>query len=195
MVKFNIDIEYQNLSYLINYTENIPEVSGVYYWVYWPEYDIEKISYENAIKILEDYSLGTLSFPECFSKFKYKVEVSELGFPDNNNILGLSDSKSKLLLEHLKSDESLKYFLKIFKETCFLKPFYIGKAKNLRNRLKQHFNGYSEIIRQIDNSKISYNNIWVGYKIVEDNLNEEVSTIIEEIVQRIVKPGLTKRPG
>ena len=35
----------------------------------------------------------------------------------------------------------------ILQEICFIKPFYLGKADNLRTRLSQHFAGKTNIYR------------------------------------------------
>ncbi|MBK8394596.1 MAG: GIY-YIG nuclease family protein [Leptospiraceae bacterium] len=78
-----------------------------------------------------------------------------------------------------------------------MRPFYIGKAKNIRKRLANHFSQVaSSILTELDKQEISYHDIYIGYRQIERvSENEKLNGIFEEIAQRMLKPGLTIRPG
>lgn len=183
----------------MTYPDVIPDKPGIYYWFYWPEYDLENITAEELLKKLKEYTHTNLRFPENFNKFKYSISVSEsLLYKNEKELLGLSTKKTEELILYLKENiVNVQQFAAFFQEACFLKPFYVGKANSLNNRLRQHFNkkNDSHIIDKIELNKINFNNIWVGYKILEVSTNEIICNIYEETLQRIIKPGLTIRPG
>ena len=52
--------------------------------------------------------------------------------------------------------------------------------KSTRTRIKQ---------------KIPETQIWIGYKEIPMNANDEMNRVFEEIISRNIKPGLTKKPN
>jgi len=82
----------------------------------------------------------------------------------------------------------------------FSRPFYVGKADNLQARIKDHSTGNSRILSHIRAQEINNEEVWVGFYELNhlsdlDNTSENINDVFEEIFQRIVKPGLTQRPG
>lgn len=197
-----IDIStFQKLPYYEQYyadpISGIPNKSGIYYWVYWPTIK-PTISLDDLEKRLLEYSKNNLLFSETLvGKYKFQAVISEQWYRDNDNIFGLSEVKKNRLIKYLKSDpNNVKFFLEFFKRVCFSRPFYIGKANDLRKRLvNDHFKGNSEILPQIQQSKIPRTDVYVGYELINDKASDRVNVIFEEIFSRRMKPGLTKKPN
>lgn len=194
-------INYEKLSYLETYYDDpktgIPEESGIYYWVFWPDFDYLNISESDLIQRLLYYTNNTLFFKETIrGPYKFEAEIREQSYRTNGNLFGLSKSKEIKLINYLKDPLNKKSFYEFFKEVCFSRPFYIGKANNLRRRLvTQHFKGTTEVLPEIDKLSINYSDIWVGYKTIQDVNKEGLNNIFEEILSRRIKPGLTKKPN
>lgn len=194
-------IVFERLSYFLQYYSDpingIPEVSGIYYWVYWPDFDAVLITVPQLQSKLLDYSNRGLFFKEILTgKYKFEAEIREQGYPNNGNLFGLSPSKTVKLITFLGDQTNRLFFNEFFKEVCFSRPFYVGKANNLRKRLaQQHFRSLTEVIPEIDLAKIDYTDIWVGYKLIPDPNSEDINNIFEEIFSRRIKPGLTKKPN
>lgn len=192
---------FQKLTYYEKYYANsvngIPKESGIYYWVYWPQIN-NKMSIVDVEKKLLEYTKNGLIFSEKLrGKYKYEGVINEQWYKDNGNIFGLVEAKKNRLINYLKADiKNLDFFVNFFERICFSRPFYIGKANNLRTRLvSQHFKGTTEIMGQISDYGISRNDIYVGYEIIEDTASDKVNVILEEIFSRNVKPGITKKPN
>jgi len=184
------------LSFLLEYPEEIQEKEGIYFWNYYPVFDALHSDYIEIRKVLEKYSRTNISLSEVAEQFKYRVEVGECAFPNNSRLFGLSEEKEEKFVNFLKSNQNnITLFHDFFKDACLRRPFYVGKALNLRNRLKQHFQGRSEILQILFEKKVSYNDIWIGLQETNFDFEESISNIFEEIIQRITKPGLTQRPG
>ena len=197
-------IIFQKLSWLQKYYDDplngIPSASGIYYWVYYPEFDPNAITDSDLLKLLGEYSAKSLKHTEELKgTYKYVAEIKEQGFRDSGHLFGLSPSKSRLLTDFLSLNVSNKMlFNRFFVEVCFSRPFYVGKANDLRDRLaNNHFKRRSStILQSIDDEKIGYSDIWVGTKEIPTlSTGEHLNNIFEEILSRTVKPGLTKKPN
>lgn len=195
-------IKYQKLSWLKQYyadpIDGIPTDSGVYYWIYWPDFDENRITKSDLEKWLKDYSSKNLQFPETLKgTYKFIAEIREQKFDkDHDPIFGLSHSKRTKLLDYFNTRSNIINFHSFFKELCFARPLYIGKANNLRSRLVgSHFKSKSDILPEIQNQRILESQIWVGYKLIPMNASDEMNVIFEEILSRNLKPGLTKKPN
>lgn len=190
---------YKTLLYYLDqdFSNAIPQRSGNYFWVYYPDIS-QKEKLQEVIPILKEYTKVDLCISEVLHREKYSVEVRELFYNHKNqgNLFGLSKAKECTLVDYLESSQNnLNYFKSFFKSLCFSRPFYIGKAKNLRGRLKEHFSGCSEVLSEIENRGIPKNHIWIGYEIIDTAISEDVLNIFEEVLQRKLKPGLTQRFG
>ena len=163
-------------------SKKIPNQEGIYSWVVWQKFNPKSITIDELKKILRKYTTIDLNLSENFESYKFLVSVKENSFKDRETFFGLNKSSRILLSNFLK-------------EIYFSRPFYIGKAINLKSRLKNHLNDNSKILELIRDSEISFNNIWVGYKKTFTTNDSEISSILEEIMQRIIKPGLTEKPG
>jgi hypothetical protein len=191
--------KYWNLSYLDvdDYRQEVSNKEGLYSWVFWPPLDSTN-SIEEILKSLFHYQKVNLSYSEKTVKFKFSIEVNESSFPDTNNLFGLSKDKADKLTNYLVVQKNKEKFCDFFKDLCFSRPFYIGKATSVRKRLLQHITetNSSTIRRTLREQNINSNQIWIGTKELTLSGNDEgLSNIFEEILQRTIKPGLTKRPG
>lgn len=196
---FNDDFSNSNtLEFYKQFFSEISEKSGVYYWVFWPfkDYYLEDENFEIFIEKIKYFSSVNMNLPERTNVgYKFSIEVRERAL--DCEILGLNSNKSKILIKYLNDSKiSRELFLIYLKRIIFSKPFYIGKANNLRNRLQQHFEQRnSDILNHLKEFNINHTDVLIRYEIIESNLEENINTIFEEIAQRILKPGLTKRPG
>lgn len=195
-------IKYQKLSWLKQYymdpTDGIPDKSGIYYWIYWPDFDSKIITKKKLETKLTEYSSKNLQFPEILrGPYKFIAEIKEQKFDKNRSpFLGLSPSKKIRLMNYFNNRSNINSFHDFFKELCFARPFYIGKANNLRSRLvSSHFRNKSNVVPEIQKQKISESQIWIGYKLIPMNATDEMNVVFEEILSRNLKPGLSKKPN
>lgn len=199
-MKYN-DFEFNKLDYLIKNIKDpkdgIPADYGIYQWVYWPEFDPLKITHTDLMDLLQEYTKQHFHIEEeIIGRYKFHAKIWEQGFKDNANIFGLSLNKSKELERYLANRANLPAFSIFFKELCFVRPFYLGKADNLRVRLKSHFDGKSQVLKEITAKAVPQNQIWVGYKKMTFSVTEpKLNNIFEEIYSRRIKPGLTIKPN
>jgi hypothetical protein len=176
----------------------IPEKYGMYQWIYWPDFDKNNISTSDLKNLLVEYSRCNFYIEEEIrGTYKFHVKIWEQGFKNNNNVFGLSDKKSVELLNHLSDRNNIISFNEFFKDLCFARPFYVGKANDLRSRLKNHFSGKSNVLPEINIRGINYQHILVGYKEIhlDQSLTPSLNTIFEEIYSRRMKPGLSIKPN
>ena len=189
------NIDYKRLSYLTRYPEDIPTFSGIYFWVYWPDFRVKSTDLDGFKEKMQSYTKSSLIFSEELKgTYKFYGFIYEQRFRNNGNIFGLTDRKEEKFLEYLEHQTHLERFASIFKELCFARPFYVGKANDLNSRLNYHFNHNTPVLDKIDKLDINHTEIWVGYKKILDPNNEGLNNIIEEIFSRVIKPGLTKQP-
>ncbi len=195
MIEHN-DFFYLNMSYLEASTDDITNKEGIYSWVYWPKLNPKEKDVSSFIAPLNKYKNVNLTYPERTTKFKFTVKVRESSFPQKDTLLGLSIDKERTLLKYLNLEKNRITFSNFFKNMCFSRPFYIGKAICLQKRLKQHLTYKTDLRFEIEkHSNINPNEIWIGINTIELTTDDNLSDIFEEILQRILKPGLTLRPG
>jgi len=193
--------EFNKLDFLIKNIDDpkdgIPNDYGIYQWIYWPEFDPLKISHADLMKLLLEYTVQNFYIEEeIIGRYKFHAKIWEQGFKDNSYIFGLSSTKSQELERYLRVKANLKNFSEFFKELCFVRPFYLGKADNLRSRLKNHFDGRTNVLPEIIAKGVPQHQIWVGYKKMPYSSTEpKLNTIFEEIYSRRIKPGLTIKPN
>jgi hypothetical protein len=119
------------------------------------------------------------------------------GDEDEKKILGIkNEKKQKKILNLLDKDEDTKqafaHTLELIISSC--PPIYIGKANNIRSRLINHFENKTDLVNTIESAGIDKNHIYISY--IEDYFNDDdVTTVIEEIHQRLTNPAYTKRYG
>jgi len=195
------EIHFGNLSYLMSYFDDpiagIPKTSGVYYWVYWPELDVSKLTLADVELKLMEYTGRSLFTSESIKgRYKFEAVVTEQWYPSNGQMFGLPLQKAQELRKFLTTPANAVVFADFFKEVCFARPFYVGKANDLQSRLgNQHFKRKTDVLSEIDTRSIPYSEIWVGWKEVKDTSVPAINNIFEEIFSRRSKPGLTEKPN
>jgi len=170
--------------------------------VYWPNLENFISNEDDYWKMLQVFSSKRIADFSRFSDFKFEITVIESSFKSlcDEDIVpfGISENKSKKLRDYIKSEENRRKFNDFLKSAIFSRPFYVGKADDLHKRLKDHSSGRSKILSQIRSQGINNEDIWVGYFELNDfneKNDKQINDVFEEIFQRIVKPGLTQRPG
>jgi hypothetical protein len=198
-MNLNQNREYNTLEYYRQFPEDIVSKGGVYYWVYWP-FRHNDIDIENIDKLKENinkFSNTNINLPEnAKTGYKFSVTVQEIRFGEGC-FFGLSGKKQDDLICFLEqSVANRQQFLTYLKKVAFSRPFYIGKADNLNERLVKHFKGQSsDILKYLAEYVIQDKDVLIGYEIADNIGDLKINVILEEIAQRILKPGLTKRPG
>ncbi len=180
-----------------DYINEIPELSGNYYFVHYINIP-SNYNLFTSWKLLKQFSLVDFDSSEEGRGQKYFYKVRELTFRDYNptSVFGLSQARESKLYEHLASSaKTLEKFLTYYRELCFARPFYIGKAINLRSRINQHLKGVSSpILGQIQERSIDKDNVWISYDVIEQD-SDDVLNIYEEIAQKFLKPSITEKFG
>ena len=190
----------EKLEYWQSFQDEIPNDPGNYYWVYSP-WKKKSDDYEVLVKRIQKFSSVVLSFEEIFKSQKTLIKVNEISFNDYNesNFLGLGDkAKNSLNNFLLKSPKNRAYFCNFMHELALYRPFYIGKADDLKRRIKQHIGGHgsSPIMERIRKSEIPFDEIYIGYEEMPlfDN-SADILNVFEELTQRLLRPQLTKKFG
>ena len=200
----DLTFNYFTLKYVDIDQNVIPTSGGVYKWVYWPNLENIVEDTDNYWNSLCAYSSKKLVEESSFNDFKFKVTVAEssnMACNSNYDVpFGLSDSKGSVLKYYLQEKENRRELNRYLKPIVFSKPFYVGKADNLYARIKDHISGNSKLLHYIRDQGINFEDIWIGYYVLNGINNQEkninnINDVFEEMLQRIVKPGLTKRPG
>ena len=193
---------FNTLKYLQFNSSVIPCSAGIYKWVYWPNLENFISNEDDYWKMLQVFSSKRIADFSRFSDFKFEITVIESSFKSlcDEDIVpfGISENKSKKLRDYIKSEENRRKFNDFLKSAIFSRPFYVGKADDLHKRLKDHSSGRSKILSQIRSQGINNEDIWVGYfelNVFNEKNDKQINDVFEEIFQRIVKPGLTQRPG
>ncbi len=199
----NNSFKFNTLKYIQYDSSIIPCTEGIYKWIYWPNLENFIINKDEYWKMLCLFSTKRLAEFSNFSDYKFEITVIESSFQRLNyksiEPFGLSTNKSECLKSYIHCNENRREFNDFLKSVVFSRPFYVGKANNLQNRIKDHSNGNSKILKYIRDQEISNEEIWVGtYEL--NNLShstesENINDVFEEILQRIVKPGLSQRAG
>lgn len=199
----NNSFKFNTLKYIQYDSSIIPCTEGIYKWIYWPNLEDFILNEDKYWQVLCLFSTKRLAEFSNFSDYKFEVTVIESSFQRLNyksiEPFGLSINKSECLKNYIHCDENRREFNDFLKSVVFSRPFYVGKANNLQNRIKDHSNGNSKILKYIRDQEISNEEIWVGtYEL--NNLShstesENINDVFEEILQKIVKPGLSQRPG
>jgi hypothetical protein len=174
----------------------IPELSGNYYFVHYINID-SKLGVNESWKALKNFSSVDFDNSEEGKGQKYFYKVRELSFKDYNpnSVLGLKAERATTLFEYLSSSNlNLNKFLSYYRDLCFTRPFYIGKAQNLRSRISQHVRGSSNILKEIDSHSIDKDCIWISFEIIDQEA-PEILNIYEEIAQKFLKPSITEKFG
>jgi hypothetical protein len=111
----------------------------------------------------------------------------------------LSDTRETQLDTWLESDEFRRVLSGVFDKLPSLQgPLYVGKARRLQDRIKQHFNPLSPLQRRLRDVGIPLDRCVLVYCLLDenmDNLSDEALVLIEDIITRVLRPGFVLRIG
>ena len=181
-------------------TSSIPNYSGVYIWRYWPKPD--SYTKEGILNFFTKLCAEYPIFEENLNNQRIEVRVKKTHFGFNKNSifesLGLSQTKKNTFLKLLENNPAdLKSFADLIDLLIFsLPPLYIGKADNIQVRLTQHFDRKTPVLSRIDLAKIKHSDIYISF--IKDSISgasSEATTLMENVLQNITRPPLTKRHG
>ncbi len=109
----------------------------------------------------------------------------------------LSEAKRDRLFE-LSSSEDFRLYLNSLLDAAALlqAPLYVGKARDLRTRTRQHLDPSSDLSTRLQDANIVLRECTLAY-IALDHVpdDDRYLTLIEEILTRICRPGFVLRPG
>ena len=192
-----------SLSTLMRGRQKIPESPGVYIWRYWPLFaNLEQQAFLDAIA---KWTATQPQFEEIINNSRLSVSIRRTPFGsavDKNVLFGFKETnpKASALMNAIEESEDTRQVLAYTLESLLASapPLYVGKADNLRLRLSNHFDGQSSsLLASIKDAGINVEDVFISFLTdpVSDVLPDQITTAIEEIVQRISNPPLTKRYG
>lgn len=189
--------QYRNL---VRGKDRLPTNPGVYIWRYWPSPN--SLNKEGLIKFINELNASFPIYEEILKNNRATVTMQRTAFGERGGegLLGINKANKKIqnLLNYMETDQVSREKLASILETMIstAPPLYIGKADNIKTRLIQHFNLETDFSVRLKESLIPIKDIYVSFLI--DEVSEEdkiITTGIEEILQRITNPPLTKRYG
>ena len=191
-----------SLATLMRARKMIPETPGIYIWRFWPTLaDLEK---DEFLRLWDRWRESQPQFEERVGNSRVEVRIRRTPFGaagEGQDIFGFDFDNPKVarLRRAVESDADARQALAYTME-CLLSaapPLYVGKADNLQARLSNHFDGASSSLMQsLHHAGISNDDVYISY--VSDPVSsaeESITTALEEIIQRITNPPLTKRYG
>jgi hypothetical protein len=111
----------------------------------------------------------------------------------------LPEGKAVLLDDLSESDAFRRCVADVFSHLAALQaPLYVGKAKKLQDRIKQHFRPLSPLTMRLREVGIPLDRCVLCYCLLDENmeaLSDEELTLIEDIITRVLRPGFVLRIG
>jgi len=137
--------------------------------------------------------------------------VGEHSAPDHNTTVGplhsmslysfskLSETREAQLEEHAESEEFRRVLSEVFARLPALQgPLYVGKARKLQERIRQHFRPLSSLTTRLRQVGIPLDRCVLVYCLLDENmdtLSDEALVLIEDIITRVLRPGFVLRIG
>lgn len=175
-------------------SKNFPNAPGIY--VFYK--DIERYS---GVSVA-DHLIGEVEASKFFPR---EGVVSPLFNVKVESLTRLTKRKTDALKEfskNIKFSESVDEIISL--SILFQTPLYIGKAKDLKSRVRQHFDGDSDLKEVLASSGIDIRRTTI-LAIVSDedsvffeeekNTGIEYENLMEDLLSRMFCPGFTRRYG
>lgn len=192
-----------SLSSLMRGRKKIPESPGLYIWRYWPS--LANVDETEFLKMWKRWRDTQPQFEEVLNNSRMAITVRRTPFgvvSSETDIFGFKEdsSKAKKLINAIESEAGVRQILAYTLESIVsaIPPLYIGKADNLQSRLGDHFSEQSSTLMQsIRQSGIAMDDVYISFIVdpISSNIDGSITTALEEIVQRMTNPPLTKRYG
>jgi len=111
----------------------------------------------------------------------------------------LSDVRTEQLKEHSDSADFRRFVGEVFATLSAMQaPLYVGKARKLQDRIRQHFRPLSPLTTRLREFNIPLDRCVLCYCLLDesmDALSEEALVLIEDIITRVLRPGFVLRIG
>jgi|SRR5579883_158651 hypothetical protein len=111
----------------------------------------------------------------------------------------LSDSRTEWLQELAATVEFRRVLAEVFARLPAMQaPLYVGKARRLQDRIKQHFKPLSPLASRLREVGIPLERCILKYCLLDENmdvLSDEALLLIEDIITRVLRPGFVLRIG
>jgi len=140
-----------------------------------------------------------------------KSTVGEHAAPDHNASIGplhslslysfsrLSETRTDQLETFAESEDFRSAVSEVFARLPALQgPLYVGKARKLQDRIKQHFRPLSPLTTRLRQVGIPLDRCVLVYCLLDENmdtLSDEALLLIEDIITRVLRPGFVLRIG
>ena len=140
-----------------------------------------------------------------------RATVAEHAAPDHNTSVGplhslslysfssLSDTRADQLEELADSADFRRVVGEVFARLPVLQgPLYVGKARRLQHRIRQHFSPLSPLTVRLRQASIPLDRCVLAYCLLDENrdtLSDEALFLIEDIITRVLRPGFVLRIG
>lgn len=203
----------------------LPSLPGVYSWffplVVYNEDTLE--SFFSRVEYVLKYRNYNYASNENLSYEEMQIQKFENIFAFGKTEIYKKDFLLKLKEEYASSWESLRidevawknFKNQLLDASIYLKPLYIGKADNLRNRINQHINyrttnsfgfRFEQYIKKMPpflglNNKnmsglvgsVNVNDLHLSVLPFKDELKSENNKLIEKLLQHLIQPNFSER--
>lgn len=151
--------------------------------------------------------------PEDKNAFRQTIlsTVAEHAAPDHSTTVGplhsvslysfskLSETREAQLEQYAESVEFRRILSEVFSRLPVLQgPLYVGKARKLQDRVRQHFRPLSPLTTRLRQVAIPLDRCVLAYCLLDENmdiLSDEALVLIEDIITRVLRPGFVLRIG
>lgn len=188
------------LRQLMRNSDQLPESPGVYVWRYWPSF--KSLDSDDILETLKSWCAKQPTFIETTGNSRIETQITRFPFGrgNSNTILGIDIGSAKgtrFLIALQESEQNRELLISILDSiVCLSQPIYVGKADNIKLRLEDHLARRSDLLNDIEQQKISFEDVYISFILDPvSTADNTITTTLEEILQRLTNPPLTKRIG
>lgn len=127
------------------------------------------------------------------------ARAGSLHYINLDNYSGLSAHKKDVLREQSENQDFRDEIAAVVSRCMPLRaPLYVGQTVSIQSRIKQHLSPSSDLAVRLRSTGLAINQCVIAYRLMPDLhslKSQEVLTLTEEIVTRILRPGYVSRIG
>ena len=182
-----------NLSaFPMGYTSAVHRIAsaqpGIYAW--YKSYNYPKDCQSFTKRLVDDCAAPKFASREGDLKPYFRIKIGSSG--------GISPAKKDAIANRLQNEEFRQHLTSILTQmSLFQCPLYIGKSKDLRERINQHLNEGSPLRKRLaEYSVLIENTLVLIIPTTADSADETVDEdLYEEIFSRLLNPLFNLRIG